>query len=119
MKTNLINIGKNGTIRSVLGNNTNGNVFVTQFKITLTSGTSTTIDLNSLPNSTQVYKNSNNMFYEYEIVPVNSSGRGITISKKEFTNCFDRLIITHSSATGEEEFMIKINKYVVGEDIDW
>ena len=117
-KTKFINIGKGSTIESVLGN-LNGLEYVNDTIFTLSSGTSTILKLNALDNNKLVYKANNNMFYSYELIPINASARNIIFSNKTFTNYFERIALTHNQADGSELFYLRINKFIVGEPVSW
>ena len=94
---------------------------VDSFTITLSAGTTTTIDMrdDTLDGANRIYKNGNNMTRNYKLTALSSTSRAIDITKVQETDSGSDLTLTHSTAAGTETFFVKVSEYLENSTITW
>ncbi|WP_128215438.1 glycosyl hydrolase family 28-related protein [Clostridium manihotivorum] len=127
IRKNYIKLPVGGSIGSVTGimvssDGATTSKVVDNFSITLTAGVQSIINLsnNSLGNNdSSVYKNGNNMHRVFDLVPMNSLARSVTISKVTEVQYGEKIMISHSAASGGEVFFIKVLSYEQLPSVGW
>lgn len=94
---------------------------VDSFTITLSAGTTTTIDMrdDTLDGTNRIYKNGNDMTRNYKLTALSSTSRAIDITKVQETDSGSDLTLTHSTAAGTETFFVKVSEYLESSTITW